>query len=121
MGGGSPDLIFDINPEHIDPNMHTSIIKTTSIDIFRISNWNRLFRAQSYVLRLTFNVAAKLRQTNRKHGPLTSDEILQAENELFKKARHEDFPEERKKCDNYPIISKLINPAIYRWRTQSQR
>ncbi|XP_062710822.1 uncharacterized protein LOC134288907 [Aedes albopictus] len=59
------------------------------IDVSRFSNWNRLLRTTAYLLR-----AVKLFRTRSKSGPLTSEELLQAENLLWRQVQCESFPDE---------------------------
>ncbi|XP_058816181.1 uncharacterized protein LOC131679468 [Topomyia yanbarensis] len=59
------------------------------IDVVRFSNWNRLLRSTAYVLR-----AVKLLKREKICGPLTSCELLQAENLLWRQTQFQAFPDE---------------------------
>ncbi|XP_058816679.1 uncharacterized protein LOC131679953 [Topomyia yanbarensis] len=59
------------------------------IDVNRFSNWNRFLRTTSYLLR-----AVKLFRRGGLSGPLTSDELQQAENFLWRQVQFEAFPDE---------------------------
>ncbi|XP_058828346.1 uncharacterized protein LOC131688193 [Topomyia yanbarensis] len=59
------------------------------IDVSRFSSWNRLLRTTAYVLR-----AVKLFRKGKQTGPLTSGELRQAENLLWRLAQFEVYPDE---------------------------
>ncbi|XP_037029336.1 uncharacterized protein LOC119069388 [Bradysia coprophila] len=68
------------------------IIRPQIIDIERFSQWNRLVRAQAYALRFIFNVRHS--QQERQFGPLVQQEILDAENHLYRRAQSDCFLDE---------------------------
>ncbi|XP_062714134.1 uncharacterized protein LOC134290921 [Aedes albopictus] len=59
------------------------------IDVRRFSNWNRLLRTTAYLLR-----AVKMFRTRGQSGPLTSEELLQAESLLWRQVQYETFHDE---------------------------
>lgn len=62
------------------------------IDLERFSQWNRLIRAQAYVLRFVNN-ARNVRE-NRLVGSLSQEELIRAEIQLFQRAQRDTFLDE---------------------------
>ncbi|XP_058456720.1 uncharacterized protein LOC131434090 [Malaya genurostris] len=59
------------------------------VDVSRFSNWNRLVRTMAYVFR-----AIGLFRKKSRPGPLTSGELRQAENVLWRQAQIQAFPDD---------------------------
>lgn len=64
-------------------------IPSPLINVSRFSNWNRLVRSTAYVLR-----SLKKMRGAKLFGELTSDELLQAENFLWRQVLLEVYPDE---------------------------
>lgn len=62
------------------------------IDLNRFSQWNRLVRAQAYVLRFVHNI--KVKRRDRHTGLLSQDELIQAGNCLYRRAQQDVFLDE---------------------------
>ncbi|XP_058826497.1 uncharacterized protein LOC131686249 [Topomyia yanbarensis] len=69
--------------------IHREMIQKPLMDIERFSNWNRLLRSTAYVLR-----AARRFQKQTLSGRLTSEELCQAENQLWKQVQMQSYPDE---------------------------
>lgn len=62
------------------------------IELERFSQWNRLVRTHSYVLRFVHN--AKNSKQNRRTGPLIQEELINSENCLYQRAQRDCFFDE---------------------------
>ncbi|XP_037041773.1 uncharacterized protein LOC119078376 [Bradysia coprophila] len=71
---------------------HVEVPVNKFIEYERFSNWQRLVRTMAYVLRFVSNV--KTKQSERRLGVLSSDELLSAECRLFAQVQYDCFREE---------------------------
>lgn len=64
------------------------------INVSKFSQWKRLVRHTAFVRRFPTNIRRKIAGQERFTGPLTKDELKEAENYLYRKAQSECFAEE---------------------------
>lgn len=73
---------------------HNELIVSPLFDSKRFSNWNRMVRTVAYVIRFSKIIKAKIRKELVQWSPLTKDELVQAQNIIYRQAQFEGFPEE---------------------------
>ncbi|XP_058828066.1 uncharacterized protein LOC131687975 [Topomyia yanbarensis] len=81
--------------EEIRSNLfHHRVVMKPCINAEYFSNWKRLVGTVGFVFRFLCNCRSKVTGIHRKLGPLSSMELQQASNYLFREAQRESFPEE---------------------------
>ncbi|XP_055622578.1 uncharacterized protein LOC129766136 [Toxorhynchites rutilus septentrionalis] len=97
---------------------HTLLEPAIKIDKF--SRWKRLIRHVAFVQRFPMNVRRKILKETLVTGPLTQEELVGAENYIYKTVQAEVFPEEiqiLQEADREPWRSKRSLPkdsALYK-------
>lgn len=80
----------DVEEEMKAHFVHSSLVIPQSIDPARFSNWNRMVRALAYSIR-----CLRMFNGNTKRGsPLSQEELIKAENLIFRQAQFESYPSE---------------------------
>lgn len=82
---------------------HTIVEPPCTINANRLSKWSRLYRAQARLIRCATIIRAKARGEVPTSGPLTDEELLQAEESLFKRAQFDCFESEISKMRVEPL------------------
>lgn len=97
---------------------HSIKIPQSQILPTRFSKWSRLWRAQAYVLKAK-NIFTRKIQRRELNYDLSSIELRQAENILFKLAQYDDFTEEvailQRNKDSIEKISISKSSSIFKW------
>ena len=104
--------VDDAEIKHSDTFVGVSTIQKLDIDVTRYSSWAKVVRVISWVKRICKNVKAKVIKTEseRRKGPLSVDEILEAESLLFQIIQRSEFLDEYAnlvKGESIPKKSKL--------------
>lgn len=101
LRNSNPDSSFELDEPDFQTNeemrpyyllSHLEVPVNKLFDYERFSNWQRLLRAMAYVLRFIGNL--KLKIPDRACGILSSNELLAAENSLYRQIQYDCFKEE---------------------------
>lgn len=103
---------------------HHELIVSPFVDSTRFSDWNRMVRAVAYAIRYTKILKARVRKELVSWSHLSRDELVYAQNVIYKQAQFEGFLEEMvilelnktldvKNQRNIPKSSSLINCSPY--------
>lgn len=84
---------------------HNELIVSSFFDSTRFSNWNRMVRAVAYAIRFTKMLKAKVRKESVNWSHLTRDELVQAQNIIYRQAQFEGFPDE--------MVTLELNKTLY--------
>lgn len=84
-------------------NAHIIVEPPCTINANRLGKWRRLHRAQARLIRCALTIRAKARGEAPTYGPLTDEELLRAEENLFRRAQFDFFEPEIEKMRVEPL------------------
>ncbi|XP_053691482.1 uncharacterized protein LOC128739998 [Sabethes cyaneus] len=87
-----PTLKATNTEEHLMIHQHT--LSEPLIEVNRFSRWEKLMRAQAYVHRFIDNIKKKHRNMSIERGNILQEEIIRAENSLWRQSQAETFSNE---------------------------
>ncbi|XP_062702228.1 uncharacterized protein LOC134285471 [Aedes albopictus] len=96
--------------EEIRANIfHHRATISSCVAVEDFSSWDRLVRTVAFVFRFSRNCRGKITRIQRACGPLSSMELQQASNYLYKLAQKESYPDEVNALSNERAATKSIN------------